>query len=229
MALACACGGRSLRLGRPTWISRRSAAYRLHTGPRYGRRVTRRVLLVTAALVAACAAGGSNVDARVPTRVVPLVTQTDIVRAYDRLQLAGLRVAVRNSFSARSLCVPSAQRQSPRLGVRVPSGSVVTITAGPCPLGSPGVSRPMPTAVVPRFAGRLASDVVGWADRHSLYWDIHDAPPLARGSASSLFRNYRVLRQRPAPGSTLRPGVFVRSGGTRWFRPTPITVWVTSR
>lgn len=59
-----------------------------------------------------------------------------------------------------------------------------------------------------------------------MFWSISGASALGAGAAPHLLDNYRVIRQSPSPGAMLRPGVFVRSGGSRGFRPTPITVWV---
>lgn len=160
---------------------------------------------------------------------VPLVTQTDVIDAYDLLRAAGLRVAIRNAFSAASLCVPIAQKQSPRRGTRAGVGSVVTFSAGWCPIGSPGVAKPMPTATVPSFDGKPATDVLDWADRSGMFWAIRSLPPLPESDAPHLLDNYRVVRQRPTPGAILRPGVIVSVGGRRGFRPTPITVWVEPR
>lgn len=68
--------------------------------------------------ITAVAAGCSREEHATRMVTVPLVTQTNVVRAYDLLRAAGLRVAIRNAFSAASLCVPIAQKQSPRRGTR---------------------------------------------------------------------------------------------------------------
>ena len=181
------------------------------------------VVVAVGALVAATRDGGED-EARM--LVVPHVTETGIVRAYDLARAAGFRVAISNRFSVAALCEPIAERQSPPRGALLREGGVVTINAGICPLGSPGVRRPMPSAVVPDFTGKPASEVVDWAETREMFWWVRGASPLAAGSTPHLLDNYRVLRQSPRPGARLRPGVLLRSGGSRGFRVTPITVWV---
>jgi len=195
--------------------------------------VKRRVLVgVLAAGLLLLAAGGivlasrdsDKDEARILT--VPQVTGTGVVRAYDLARAAGFRVGVGNGFSVAALCEPIAERQVPRTGAPLHEGGVVTISAGICPLASPAVRRPMPTAVVPDFAGKVASEVVAWASSREMFWSIRGASALTASAAPHLLDNYRVIRQSARPGATLRPGVFVRNGGSRGFRPTPITVWV---
>ena len=180
--------------------------------------------LLLAAVVVATRAGDEN-EARMVT--VPHVSGTSIRRAYELARAAGFQVEVSNEFSMSALCEPIAERQVPRGGALEREGGVIKIDPGMCPIASPGVRRPMPTATVPDFAGRPASDVVGWAERRGMFWAIRGGSALPAGSAQHLLDNYRVIRQSPRPGTQLRPGVFVRSGGSRGFRPTPITVWVS--
>ena len=54
-----------------------------------------------------------------------------------------------------------------------------------------------------------------------------DVGPLTDGDAPNLFDNYRVLRQRPKPGSSLKLGTATSCcGGTQGtFTPTPLIVW----
>jgi hypothetical protein len=182
------------------------------------------VVIAITAVVAGC----SREEQATRMVTVPLVTETNVIRAYDLLRAAGLRVAIRNRFSADSLCLPLAQKQSPRPGTATTVGSVVTISAGFCPLASPGVTKPIPIAIVPSFHGRRASAVVTWADRSLMFWAVRGLTPLSASDAPHLFDNYRVVRQRPLPGATLRTGVTDNAGRIRGFRPTPITVWVES-
>jgi hypothetical protein len=189
----------------------------------------RAAFLLAIVVVATAVAAGCREEKRTRMVTVPLVTQTDVVRAYDLLRAAGLRMAIRNRFSVAALCVPIAQKQSPRRGRRTAAGSVVTVSAGSCLIGSPSVMTSMPTATVPNFEGRSPAAVVTWAERSSMFWAVRDLDPLPQTDAHHLLDNYLVVRQRPAPGSTLRQGVTVWSGGHRGFRPTPITVWVELR
>lgn len=182
------------------------------------------LLLFAAGTVVVATRDGDEDDGRVLT--VPHVTGTGVLRAYDLARAAGFKVAVSNGFSLAALCEPIAERQTPRAGASLREGGVVTINAGSCPLASPAVRRPMPIATVPNFAGKRASEVVAWASSREMFWWIRGASALEAGSTPHLLDNYRVLRQSPRPGSRLRPGVFVRSGGSRGFRVTPITAWV---
>jgi hypothetical protein len=182
------------------------------------------VLVLAAGALVVATRDGSEDEARM--LVVPQVTGTGILRAYDLALAAGFRVAVSNGFSVAALCEPIAERQVPRSGVLLHESGVVTVDAGVCPLGSPAVRRPMPTATVPDFVGDPASAVVRWAETRGMFWWIRGASALTAGSTPHLLDNYRVLRQSPRPGARLRPGAFVRRRGLRGFRPTPITVWV---
>ncbi len=181
------------------------------------------------ALLAAVAAGPGEAQTAAQVRVPQVVGRGDVFSAYDVLRAAGFRVATATSFSARSLCNPIVVRQHPRRGSRARDGSVVTITPGNCFIGSSAVPRQMPKAVVPSFAGKSPSGVTAWAERHRLYWDIEKIPPLPASSARHLLDNFRVTRQQPASGSTLRLGVITHGSSGRGFRPTPVTVWVDHR
>lgn len=119
------------------------------------------LLAILAVAVAAAGCAGEEKPSRMVT--VPLLTQTDVIRAYDLLRAAGLRVAIRNRFSVEALCVPIAREQSPRQGTRTAVGSVVTISAGFCPSGSAAVAKRMPTATVPAFDGDSASNALSLA------------------------------------------------------------------
>jgi len=181
------------------------------------------LLLAAVAIIVATRDGDKD---EVRSLTVPQVIGTGILRAYDLARAASFRVGVSNAFSVSALCEPITERQIPHTGAPLPEGSVVTINAGICPLASPALRTPMPSARVPDFRNKLASEVVAWASSRGMFWSVRGASPLAAGSAPHLLDNYRVIRQSPRPGTRLRPGVFVRSGGTRGFRPTPITVWV---
>lgn len=191
----------------------------MRTALRIGGAATASALLAT--LVAA--PGGAQVKL---VRVPRVTGRGDMFSAYDVLRSAGFRVAVANGFSATSLQDPGVLTQRPRRGSVVPEGSVVTITAGVGAVGSSGVPKPMPTAVVPSFAGKPPAKVIAWAEHRRLYWAIRQIPPLPPSSAPHLLDNFRVTRQQPAPGSRLRLGVITHGSTGRGFRPTPVTVWV---
>lgn len=166
----------------------------------------------------ACSAGEDE-----PHVTVPLVTQTDIPSAYERLREAGLRVTIRETFSVASLQTPRAARQWPRSGTRVARGSTVSIRAEPGPIGSPAVREGLPGAEVPELTGMTVSDALERVEDLDvgLFWEVRDLQPLSDAEAARLFDNYHVARQAPPAGTMLRAGT--RRGGG--FRPTPVVLW----
>ncbi len=158
------------------------------------------------------------------TVVVPRVTRTlGLVAAYARLHRAGLRMAVPEAFSLRSLCLPTARAQRPAAGVRVPRGAAVTVRQLTCFLGSP-VGGDQRAAVVPDLRGRPASAAVAWAERNQLYWELDRLPPLRPSTRPGLLDNYVVTDQRPAAGSLLARGTACPGAATGCFVPTPLVM-----
>jgi hypothetical protein len=151
---------------------------------------------------------------------VPRVTHTDIVSAYDVLHEAGLRVEIPERFEIRSLQSLVPASQDPRPGVRVPVGSVVSLTLRTGPLGSPASSPH--TVQVANLVGRSASAAIGWVENAELFFEIEDVPPLLPSDAAHLFDAYRVTHQSPAPGTRLGPGVL--QDGTFVLTPMILTV-----
>ncbi len=183
--------------------------------------------LILAAIATAAAGGGT--PAPVPARAVRPTVQPGVVEAYAALHAAGLRV----SIPARIDIVlpgldpePVVLDRRPRAGVPLRPGSIVTlrIGSGVGGVGSPGVSVPEPRYTVPDFRGRPVSDAYAWLTGRALDWSAY-LGPLRAGRAATLYDNYRVVRQWPAPGSSLTAGVGGRSGNTGFFRVTPLTVW----
>ena len=168
------------------------------------------------------AAPGASASALV---TVPSVTE-GLPRAYARLHAAGLRVAIRNSFSISALCVPLARAQRPYPGAVVPKGTAVSIRAAFCVTASL-LATPNTSARVPDFGGRPLAEVVDWAAGHRLYWDASTLPSLPASDRARLLDNYRVTGQTPGPGATLRPGVLRVRPQERSFRPTPLVVSAT--
>lgn len=162
--------------------------------------------------------------------VVPSATNLNLDAAYARLHRAGLRVSYRRSFSAGSaldICWPTIERQSTRAGQKVSEGAVVELFAQPpqCSVGSPGVPvGRLPSAKVPNFVGQPISDAAAWAQRHDLYWQTDQLPPLEAGDVPRLLDNYRVTGQQPAAGRVLAFGIATGGGNEGSFEPTPLTV-----
>jgi beta-lactam-binding protein with PASTA domain len=78
------------------------------------------------------------------TVVVPVRAQQDVLDSFDELRAAGLRVEIRQPMSISSLRIPEAIGVVPRPGTRVPRGSIVRVTPGEGPVGSPAVLQSMP-------------------------------------------------------------------------------------
>jgi hypothetical protein len=152
--------------------------------------------------------------------------------AYARLYRAGLRVTFHYSYSlggSWELCLPMVGRQFPRVGQRVAVHTVVTLQrrAAGCGAGSPAVPVGLlPSAKVPDFSGRSLSAATNWAYSRNLDWDADPLPPLRASAASSLFRNYTVVRQMPRPGRRLTLGIRTRTGSEGSFQPTPLQLRV---
>lgn len=191
-------------------------------------------LILVAAVAGATGAdvaSAANPSAKV---TVPAVTEGLTVEdAYVRLHQAGLRVTVPTVISIGALCKPGPSRQSPRPGALVPRGRTVILTLGRCGLGSPAVPprRPLPAFTVPDLVGQPVSAAAGWAARSQLYFSLK-APPLRRGNAATLFANYQVAEQHPAPGEALALGILVATPGNPdagTFLPTPLRIRAITR
>jgi beta-lactam-binding protein with PASTA domain len=144
-------------------------------------------------------------------RVPRVAKGLTIVRAYRVLRRHGLRVAIPVSFSGASLCMPWAERQSPRAGTQVRRGTVVKLTGLRCALASPGTPvLPPPPVVVPDFAGGSLSSAVHWAEGSGLSWEAIDLAPLRPSFRMRLFDNYIVTSQDPAAGSVASAGTALK-------------------
>lgn len=180
-----------------------------------------------AAAVVAFAVVISASAAATATSAVPRVANVDIAVAYGRLHRAGFRVTYVHSFSAGSFnCLPTIASESPYAGRPAMKGTVVTLRAKPpsCGVSSPAVpTGKLPSAKVPNFVSESVTAGVAWADSHKLYWEAK-LPPLRAGARATLLDNYRVIDQRPSPGSNLTLGI-AKGGGTQGsFLPTPLTL-----
>lgn len=198
----------------------------------------RLVILLTALLVLAGVTGGlwkltsrdDEAIAAVPSAMVtvPSVTGRELPGAYAALHRAGLRVAIWHPFSISPLCMPLATGQLPKPGSIVLRGTAVSIRSGYCLLETLfGVAKA--SARVPDFAGRSLARVVDWAGRHRLFWEARKLPELPASNRPRLVDNYRVIRQKPGPGTTLRRGVFRWRLNEGTYRPTSIVVAAVTR
>jgi hypothetical protein len=163
---------------------------------------------------------------KLPTVVVPNVVSLDLNHAYARLRRAGLRVSYPQSFSEGAFaCEPIIDHETPAARSPVSAGVTITLTARPptCGASSPGVpTGPLPSATVPNFASRPLTAAVNWAEKHRLYWEADNLPPLVGARGTQLLGNYQVTGQTPRAGSTLHLGVGSKHGNEGTFRPTPL-------
>lgn len=180
------------------------------------------LVLGCASTIALPAAGAG----RPGTVVVPAdAAHTDILAGYDELRAAGLRIVLTRAVPISSLIVPLVSQLTPRPGSRVRVGSVVRITPGFGPIGSPVVSKADPHYRVPSFVGKSALAAADWASSHGLYWAVPHLPALTRSSAAHLLGAYRIITQQPKPGGTIRQGVLIKRKG---YHPTPLTLTVVA-
>jgi beta-lactam-binding protein with PASTA domain len=198
--------------------------------PRHSSKRPTRLALIVAALLLALVAGSPAAGRTPPRRVVvPKVTRAlDLRAAYARLAKAGLRMAIPQAFSLRSLCLPSARTQSPAAGKHVPRAATVTVGGLTCFLGSPAGGSQQ-AAVVPDFTGRTASSAVHWAESNQLYWELDRLPALRPSTRTTLLENYVVTSQRPAPGSLLARGMACPGVASGCFVATPLVMRARAR
>lgn len=160
-------------------------------------------------------------------RVVPRLAQQDVGQAYRLLHGDGFRVSIPGGIFLDSLEAPVGYviAVSPAPGTRLRRGASVTLRVGcRCKGGSPAVPRHLPRYRVPNFRRRLVSGVQQWLRDKVLYERAH-LGPLNGGKAPTLYENYRVTRQRPAPGAWLQLGHGTGQGSSGEFGPTPLEFW----
>ena len=150
-------------------------------------------------------------------------------RAYATLHNRGLRVSVPALPAADPLYTCDVVgTQTPRAGRSVAVGTVVSLRlalAPRCGLGSPALPvGQLPSAVVPNLVGQPVSALLAWSAQTMLYWAIEALPPACATNADTLYDNYRIIAQHPAPGTTLTLGTGAGGAGGASFTPTPLTV-----
>jgi beta-lactam-binding protein with PASTA domain len=157
--------------------------------------------------------------------VVPRATGgSDLIHAYRRVHAAGLRVAVTQTFSLQSLCLPIAGAQTPAAGTRVAAGATVALRRLGCVVAS-GAGGGAPV-IVASLVGRSARAAVALVERAGLYWEIDRIPSLRPSRRAELLDNYVVTAQSPAAGAFLGRGVDCSTYAARCFRPTPVVLRV---
>jgi beta-lactam-binding protein with PASTA domain len=172
---------------------------------------------LAAGLVAASVASTAGACGGEQMVVVPGIRSANVVFAYERLHAAGLRVAIPSGLAIESLRMPLVRTQTPVAGARVARGSTVRLDSFFSFTGSPTGAPSL--AVVPSLHGRSASAAPAWAERKDMYWRVA-LPPLTAGDATTLLDNFRIVGQRPRPGTLLRHG-YLRG---RAFHVTPLVI-----
>jgi hypothetical protein len=162
---------------------------------------------------------------------IPDPRGASVVTGYARLHRDGLGVSVPGGFEVDDLVSPAAviERISPAPGRAVRPGSTVALEVGcpDCGVGTPAVPRHIPTYKVPSFIGDRISVPERWI-RHKTLYETEYFGSLRAGTASQLYGNYRIVRQRPSPRAELKLGVGGRVSPTLGsFLPTPLTLWLT--
>jgi hypothetical protein len=127
--------------------------------------------------------------------VVPDVVGLNVVLAYDAVHEAGFAVQIDEPIELDAIV--SHQSRRPRTIGRAGSPFALDLDAlrlvGRLP---PGANRRMP-----RLVGKPLPDAVLTLRLLGLLWSVASLPALPASMRPSLFDNYRVSAQRPAPGT----------------------------
>lgn len=137
--------------------------------------------------------------AAVSARVVVPRVATGLQFAYARLHAAGLGVSVPSVVFGNGR-IPVVLGFVPAPGARVTAGAVVRLRVR---WRRRSGGSPARAGVVPRFVGRRASIVDGWA-RHGHVGLVLRLGPLRAGRAPTLLDNYVVVRQSTGAGRRTR-------------------------
>lgn len=143
------------------------------------------------------------IPAPVATHVpVPRVTEMAIEEAFRRLREAGLTVAISEPFTFSSAIQPGPLMQEPGAGSFLEPGATVTLSKLVGPQGRLVPQRD-DEATVPSLVGKRADVAIRLLERECLLWGgrFQALPP---SEAPSLFSAYRVVSQKPPPGSAYR-------------------------
>lgn len=138
------------------------------------------------------------------TRIVPDVRGKSVIAAIATLQRAGFRVSVPHGFRFGSLNPwPTAGREHPAAGSRLPAGATVTLTdiRYGCCTGSP-VARNKPRA--PGLVANTAGEAIHTLRRLHLPWEVHVRA--FSHERRPLLTTARVVSQTPAPGILITHG-----------------------
>ncbi len=109
---------------------------------------------------------------------------------------------------------------------RPAAGHVTKRLVEECALASPAVPvGPLPRYTVPDFVGKPIAAASRWVAQKTLYF-TERLGPLKAGDAPTLFANYRITAQHPAPGTRIVLGIGTHNaaGTSGTFTPTPLTI-----
>jgi hypothetical protein len=140
--------------------------------------------------------------------VVPDVVGLDVVSAYYDIHDAGFAVQIDEPFEMDSMV----SHQSSPPGTKRHAGSPVVLELDARHLGEKwppgGWTRRMP-----RLVGKPLPDSIQTLQALGLLWWVAPLPVLPATPRPSLFDNYRVSAQRPAPGTEYTQTVFRETPG----------------
>ncbi len=154
----------------------------------------------------------SNVEPAQPSDpagvLVPDLTDTPFLEAFELLRAADLRPAISDTYSLGAIWQPEASTSMPEPGQRVESGSVVTLEPGPAPLRFPDdLPDDNDTVKMPDLVGINLREAVEQLEALDVIWLVRQIPALPPSEADHLFDEYRVIRQMPDPGAELIVGL----------------------
>lgn len=132
----------------------------------------------------------------------------DARTAFAVLRHRGLKVGLTYEGSFSSVQGLEVVRLAPRTGSLIRPGGTIRIIARAEPISSLAGDTHSRYYRVPSFRDKTAATAVRWAAHHHVVWAIPDLPPLSPSTANSLLAAYKVLEQKPQPGSrisTCRP------------------------
>lgn len=119
----------------------------------------------------------------------------NVVSAYDAVHCAGFAVQIDEPIEIDAIV----SHQSRRPGTEGRAGTPVVLDLDARHLG--GLLPPGSSGRMPRLVGKPLPDAVQTLQALGLLWSAAPLPALPATLRPSLFDNYRVSAQRPAPGT----------------------------
>ena len=147
--------------------------------------------------------------------VVPDLTDTPIIEAFEALRANGLLVAISDGYSVGRVWEPEPTTMTPEPGQQVDPGSVVTLDLGGAPARFPDdVPNVEETVAMPDLVGMNLREAVERLEGLNLFWLVREIPALPPSDADHLFDKYRVISQFPEPDFELSVGLLADNPDT---------------